>query len=48
MPFKERSLYARLSGEHLAYVISFTLTASLYKKASLISSVRKQSQRGYR
>lgn len=42
------TLYARLSGDHLAYMISFNFTKSLYKKVSLISSVRKQAQRGYR
>ena len=42
------TLYARLSGDHLAYMISFNLTKSLYEKVSLISSVRKQAQRGYR
>ena len=42
------TLYARLSGDHLAYMISFNLTKSLYEKVSLISSMRKQAQRGYR
>ena len=42
------TLYGRLSGDHLAYMISFNLITSLYEKVSLISSVRKQVQRGYR
>ena len=42
------TLYGRLSGDHLAYMISFNLITSLYEKISLISSMRKQVQRGYR